>query len=225
MADFSDTYPLSVKGANFDYLLRPATGKAPTYYWSQIQLRKQPAFPWTTAKATTPYYDIASMPSLVSLDTPADFPASPIGLDLVEPFAYLQLSNQSGQQFLQAVQMLLLSKIKERAKIADRLTALYRDAEAEGENILGDSISQFSRFFLAQSDLTLPKITLTPDGTLRIRWIQSKEHFIAIEFTGKPLVKYVAEIPRTGGSTARYFASEPLEDVVRVARAIGAWIA
>lgn len=107
-------------------------------------------------------------------------------------------------------------------KIADRLTTLYRNALEEEEPILSASLRQFTTFFLEHHDLGLPRIILTPHGTLRVRWIQGAGSFTALEFTGKPLVQCVAEIPRKGGETARYFSDELMDDVVAYARALGA---
>lgn len=107
-------------------------------------------------------------------------------------------------------------------QIADRISALHRDALAEGESILPDSLGQFTDFFLANPDLGVPKITLTPDGTLRVRWIHGPGDFVAIEFTGAPMAKLVAEIPREHGLTASYFIGEPLTSILSIARAIGA---
>jgi hypothetical protein len=107
-------------------------------------------------------------------------------------------------------------------QIADRITALHRDAIAEGDRILPDSLGQFKDFFLEHHDLDLPKITLTPDGTLRARWIHGPGSFVAIEFTGVPLAKLIAEIPRDNGLTARHFSSEPVQNIRSIARAIGA---
>jgi hypothetical protein len=110
-------------------------------------------------------------------------------------------------------------------QIAERITILHRLALKEGEEILPASLAQFTHFFLhhANHHLVLPKITLTPDGTLRARWIHGPENFVAIEFTGNPLVKLVAEVPRRQeGQTASHFASEPVESVVSISRAIGA---
>jgi hypothetical protein len=122
-----------------------------------------------------------------------------------------------------AIQALYLShnNLRDR-QIAERLTALYRDALEEDEIIRPASITQFKDFFLAHPDLGFPKITLTPDGTLRARWIQGKGNFVAIEFTGDPNAKLVAEIPRANSLTATHFASEPLENIVAVAQAMGA---
>jgi hypothetical protein len=110
-------------------------------------------------------------------------------------------------------------------QIAERITILHRLALEEREEILPASLAQFTRFFLhhANHHLVMPKITLTPDGTLRARWIHGPEDFVAIEFTGNPLVKLVAEVPRRQeGQTASHFASEPIESVVSISRAIGA---
>jgi hypothetical protein len=93
---------------------------------------------------------------------------------------------------------------------------------AEDEHILADSLRQFRDFFLAHPDLGLPKITLTPDGTLRARWIHGLGDFVAIEFTGKPLARLIAEIPRDNTLTARYFSSESIQIILAVARSIGA---
>jgi hypothetical protein len=125
------------------------------------------------------------------------------------------------QQLFQAVRALRLSGNERNSRIADRLTALYRDSLSEGESMLADSVKQFAEFFLTHGELKIPKITLTPDGTLRARWIIGDGNFIAVEFTGKPLVKFVAEVPRNRGLTAQYFSSEPIENVLPAARAIG----
>jgi len=127
------------------------------------------------------------------------------------------------EQIFDAIQSLYLSNNRTRDRqIAARIIALYRDALAEDERILSASLRQFADFFLAHPDLSLPRITLTPDGTLRVRWIQGEGSFTAIEFTGKPLAKLVAEIPREGGLTARYFSVEPVNKIVSFARVIGA---
>jgi hypothetical protein len=127
------------------------------------------------------------------------------------------------QQIFDAIQSLYLSENKPRDRqLATRLTALYRDALAEDERILSASLRQFTSFFLAHPDLGFPRIILTPNGTLRVRWIHGAGNFVAIEFTGKPLVQLVAEIPREGGETARYFSDEIIDDVVSYARALGA---
>jgi hypothetical protein len=127
-----------------------------------------------------------------------------------------------GQQISNSIQALSQNNILRNRQIADRLTALYRDALDEGDSIAEDSIRQFTDFFLAHDDLGLPKITLTPDSTLRVRWIHGDGDFTAIEFTGLTIAKLVAEIPREGGLTARYFSSEPIDSILWAARAIGA---
>lgn len=132
----------------------------------------------------------------------------------------------NSQQIFDAIQALYLSSNTSRdRKVADRITALYRDALADDEHILPASLSQFADFFLANPEVGLPKITLTPDGTLRARWIHGPKEFVAVEFTGEPLAKFVAEIPRDHGLTAPHFASEPLKNIVSVIRAIGASLA
>lgn len=107
-------------------------------------------------------------------------------------------------------------------QIAKRLIELYKDAEQEGERILAPSLTQFGEFFLENSDGGVPKITLTPDGTLRARWIQGAGNFFAIEFTGRPLVKLAAEVPRADGINAQHFSSDTIENAVTFALAIGA---
>jgi hypothetical protein len=127
------------------------------------------------------------------------------------------------EQIYDAIQSLYLSNNKTRDRqIAARIIALYRDALAEDERILSASLRQFADFFLAHPDLSLPRITLTPDGTLRARWIQGTGSFTAIEFTGKPLAKLVVEIPREDGQTAQYFGVERPDKILSSARAIGA---
>jgi hypothetical protein len=129
----------------------------------------------------------------------------------------------SYQQFASTIELLLQTYNNPRDKqIAKRLSVLWRDAADEGEEILAASISQFRDFFLMHRQPRIPKITLTPDGTLRVRWIHGEGHFFAVEFTGKPLVKLVAEVPRLQGLTAQHFSSEPIANIVTFAQAIGA---
>ncbi len=109
-------------------------------------------------------------------------------------------------------------------RIADRLESLSIDAESEDQAIRPSSVIQFREFFLENRQLGMPKITLTPDGTLSVRWITGPGHFFAIEFTGRGLAKLVAEIPRDG-LTAKYFVSEPISSVTNFAQAIGASLA
>lgn len=157
------------------------------------------------------------------------------GIYLISPdiVAFQQSSNRlfpdiytehtTSQQIFEAIHALYLSSNRPRDRqIAERITTLHRDAIAEEERILTDSLSQFTTFFLTNPDLGLPKITLTPDGTLRARWIHGPGNFVAIEFTGEPLVKLVAEIPRDNGLTARHFSSGPVKSILSIARAIGA---
>jgi hypothetical protein len=127
------------------------------------------------------------------------------------------------EQIYDAIESLYLSSNSPRdQQIAHRITALYRDALAEDERIRTTSLHQFKEFFLSHPDLGLPKITLTPDRTLRVRWIQGEGSFTAIEFTGTPLAHLVADIPREGGLTAQYFCFEPVATIRSFARGIGA---
>jgi hypothetical protein len=129
----------------------------------------------------------------------------------------------TSQPIFDAIQALYLTHNRPRNRqIANRLTALYRAALEEDETIRPASVTQFKNFFLANPELGLPKITLTPDGTLRARWIQGTGNFVAIEFTGEPNAKLVAEIPRENGLTATHFGSEPLRNIVPVAQGMGA---
>jgi hypothetical protein len=99
--------------------------------------------------------------------------------------------------------------------IARRIISLYRDALAEDEHMLSASLRQFTAFFVAYPGLGLPKITLTPDGTLRARWIQRAGSFTAIEFVGGEVAKLVAEIPREEGVTAQHFIREHIKHVIK----------
>jgi hypothetical protein len=129
----------------------------------------------------------------------------------------------SGSKTFDAIQALYLSNNRPRDKtLADRITELHRDALAEDEDILPEALIQFTEFFLAHPRLAVPKITLTPDRTLRTRWIHGPGNFAAIEFTGEPNAKLVAEIPRDQELTATHFASEPLANIIQVAEALGA---
>jgi hypothetical protein len=128
----------------------------------------------------------------------------------------------NSEHIFDAIQSLYLSRNTPRdRRIGERITALHRDALAEDETMGADSLAQFAAFFLKNPGLGFPKITLTPDGTLRARWICGPGDFVAIEFTGHALAKGVAEIPRDG-ETARYFFSESLRTIVDSAYKIGA---
>ena len=143
------------------------------------------------------------------------------------PRIYLASTNigmacSNSAQIFDAIQALYLSSNRPRDRqIAERVTTIHRDALAEGELIRAESLTQFASFFVQNPDLHFPKITLTPDGTLRARWIRGPGDFVAIEFTGQPLVRLVAEMPRDN-ETARYFISEPVRTIVETARVIGA---
>lgn len=133
----------------------------------------------------------------------------------------IDAKNSTALQISNAIRDLYLSQNPRDRQIAERLKRLYRDALEEGEKMVTDSIGQLCKFFLDNRDVGVPKITLTPDGTLRARWIHGTGNFIAIEFTGKPLARVVAEIPRNS-ETASYFFSESIENVVLIARTFGA---
>lgn len=128
------------------------------------------------------------------------------------------------RKIFDAVRDLYLSGSLRNRQIADRLIALHRDTISEGDQVDPKSISQFADFFIGNRDTEVPKITLTPDSTLRVRWLHGSGNFIAIEFTGKALVKVAAEVPREE-EPARYFFSESVDKVVSVGRAIGALFA
>lgn len=136
-------------------------------------------------------------------------------------FSSIDAKNSPALQIFNAIQDLYLSQNQRDRQIAERLKCLYRDALEEGEKMRTDSIGQLCKFFLDNRDVGVPKITLTPDGTLRARWIHGAGNFIAIEFTGKSLARVVAEMPRNN-ETANYFFSESIENVVLNARAVGA---
>jgi hypothetical protein len=127
------------------------------------------------------------------------------------------------EQIFDTIQSLYLNENRPRNRqIADRIITLYRDAIAEDERILSASLHQFMEFFLTHPDLGLPRITLTPDGTLRARWIQGAGSFTAIEFTGGQIAKLVAEIPRECGVIAKCFSVEPINNIRSFADKIGA---
>lgn len=121
------------------------------------------------------------------------------------------------------IQPLYLSNNQPRDRqIVDRVTALYQDALAEDEYMVPTSIVQFREFFLSHPNLVVPKITLTPDGMLRTRWMRGLGDFVAIEFTGGSHAKLFAEIPRDHELTATYLGREPLANIVAAAEAMGA---
>jgi hypothetical protein len=126
------------------------------------------------------------------------------------------------QQLIETFTALYQCGTRLHLRVAKRLIALYRDAIAEDEIVLAASIKQLGDFFLGNPNVSLPKITATPNHTLRARWIRGVGNFTAIEFTGTPMAKLVAEIPRGNGSIAQYFGSEPIETIALFARALGA---
>lgn len=107
-------------------------------------------------------------------------------------------------------------------QIADRLEELGSDALDEGERILLPSIDQFRAFFLDKPGLALPIITLTPDGTLRARWMRSADEVFAVEFTGEPLLRILSRVPRPDGEVAELVAEKTPEMAARIGQTIGA---
>src|SRR5437763_5193920 len=91
---------------------------------------------------------------------------------------------EAAQSIISAIEKLDHSDQARDRRIGERLAELHRDSSAEGEIIHGESTRQFLSFFLTHPLLGLPKITLTPDGTLRARWIKGPGNFTAIEFIG-----------------------------------------
>jgi hypothetical protein len=176
---------------------------------------------------------IADLESLKKLST---YDASRVGIIAYQsPFGILNAEGhpiysavgferyESDLQVFRAVNGILQSKNHDRVRIADRLRSLYRDATDEGDEISQDSLHQFMEFFTGNPEIGLPKITLTPHSTLRARWIHGSTHFLAVEFTGRPLLKIVAEIPRDRNQVARYFFEEMCQQIMSTTRAIGAW--
>ncbi|HUY13590.1 MAG TPA: hypothetical protein VMX16_08170 [Terriglobia bacterium] len=187
---------------------------APSYSGLLTEMNVIEPFFLTQAEAIERAIEIKEKKKLIARQQIPNVQSMPLNLSAEYP---------SPQRIFNAIQALYQSHNSPPARqIPDRLTALYRDAYAENQSIVADSVSQFADFFRNHRDLGLPKITLTPDGTLRVRWIHGPGNFTAIEFTGKPLAKLVAEIPREGGLTARYFTTEPIENILTAARAVGA---
>lgn len=108
-----------------------------------------------------------------------------------------------------------------RESIAQRLTELCRDADDEGQPISSASLNQCKDFFSTHRDASLPKLTLSPDGTVCARWIHGPRNFIDIEFTGKRLVRIIAEVPRGEGHFSKLFSSELLERLPSLLTATG----
>lgn len=68
--------------------------------------------------------------------------------------------------------------------ILARLSRLYFDALVDDESIAKASFDQCVRFFLQCSDRSVPKITLTPNGTLHAHWRVGTSQALSREFTG-----------------------------------------
>jgi hypothetical protein len=150
-------------------------------------------------------------------------PWTPVGAP-VQPMYWsspnITIEGAAAEQIFDSIQSLYLSNNKQRDRlIADRITALYRDALQEDERIYLPSLRQFTQFFITNKDLGFPRITLTPDETLRVRWITAADKFVAIEFTGECDAKLVVEIP--GLAPPMRFSREPVANVLAVARAMG----
>ena len=150
------------------------------------------------------------------------YPLSPNNRDLLNLNYGVDIPETAAQAISNAIKRLYLnqSSLRDR-RIAERLITLYRDALAENEKIQTRSVKQLADFLINHAWVGFPKITLTPDGTLRARWIAGPGNFTAIEFTGTALVKLVAEVPR-GDTTAQYFASELMANIARIALNLGA---
>lgn len=137
-------------------------------------------------------------------------------------FALTFAHSNSSARIFGAIQSLYISpNLPRDRQIALRVTNLHRIVLAEGEHIQPPSIEQFAKFFIANPTLALPKIFVTPDGTMRARWTSAPDNFVAIEFMGAATVKLVAELPRADGKTATYFASEATDRIISTVAALG----
>jgi hypothetical protein len=142
---------------------------------------------------------------------------------IITNVAFIAAPPSETEQIFDATQALYLSSNNPRDRqIADRLTTMRHIATEEEQHILPSSITQMAAFFLNHPSLALPKITLTPDGTLRAHWMKGPRNFVRIEFTGSPTARLVAEIPDDNNFTATYFSSQPLKSVVAAAKRLGA---
>jgi hypothetical protein len=208
------TQALALQPLNVDmHIFLPPLRPLPTYFAIRCAL--------TNFLADKPAEAVTTTRSAVKLVEAAAGRIS--GLRSAWALPDIVAKHASGEHIFDAIQALYLSPNTARdRRIAGRLVALYRAALEEDETIRPSSISQFKEFFLAHQELGLPKITLTPDGTLRARWIHGTGDFIALEFTGVQNAKLVAEIPRDNGLIATHFGSEPLNNIIAVAQGMGA---
>lgn len=176
-----------------------------------------------TASAFSPNNDAAFSLNRAKLRFAARAKAAPLRLYQASP--EIGAEHSDAEQIFDAIQSLYLSGNRPRDRqIAERITELNRDAVEEEEHIRVDSIKQFTAFFLRYTEPGFPRITLTPSGTIRVRWIHGPGHFAAIEFTGKPQVKLVAEMP--GDNTpAQYFVTGNIYAVMSLLKTIGASLA
>lgn len=82
----------------------------------------------------------------------------------------------------------MVGKSTRAQQITARLTALVPMALDDDTPILPASLAQCQAFFASHADVPMPKLIVTPDGTLRTRWIGKDGAFVALEWTGESLV-------------------------------------
>jgi hypothetical protein len=121
-----------------------------------------------------------------------------------------------------AIQTLFLSQnsLRDR-RIAERLTALYRDALAEDEQMQGPPALQFADFMRSHKSLGFPMITLSQVGNVRARWIASERDYFAIEFRGGNQVKLIMGIPSANGGLSLLAGLVDIDAVIETVRTNG----
>ena len=97
-------------------------------------------------------------------------------------------------QLCDAIEALSSNNTPRNQQIIDRIKAIYCPKGNIYLNIVSASLEQFTKFFLELPEIDLPKITLTLDGNLKVRWIYSEGNYISIEFIGGPTIKLVADM-------------------------------
>lgn len=89
--------------------------------------------------------------------------------------------------------MIATTSLVRDQQLAARLNTLAQMAQDDGTPILPTSLAQCAAFFAAHVDASLPKLTVTPVGTLRARWIGEEGTFVALEWTGASVNVCVGE--------------------------------
>jgi hypothetical protein len=107
------------------------------------------------------------------------------------PFTQVDLLNYEKDQIQELIFRVRTSPSISCKELADRLLALFNDAEKEEANIATDSLRDFYSFFRLNSNLKCPTVSLTPEYNIYASWKPDQNRVFSIHFLSNGDARYV----------------------------------